>query len=334
MKKGTIYQIIFLLMMSMAGCNLPIKATPKPVIIPTSNASAPTEGEPTPIVLTPFIQTATAETGNPAELPPEETQPAATVRPEAATTTLTPLSPTATLVAPTATQVPPTAVPPTPTIPAMRSGPAAIASFLAKSPAIDGDWGDLPSSTERPAQFVVFGKPNWEGENDLTGSFRVAWDQDYLYIAVKVRDNVYVQETTGKDLFKGDSVEILLDTNVRGDYYVDSLNTDDYQIGISAGNPTVGKNMEAYLWYPAAKTGTRYDIKIGAISSTGIYRVEAAIPWSLLGVTPANGMHFGYAVSISDNDSPGHPGQKTMVSSAPQRDFLDPTTWGDLTLKK
>jgi hypothetical protein len=333
MKKGILPQIIFLLILSMVGCNLPIKATPKPVIIPTSDVTKPTEGEAAPIVLTPFIQTATAETGNPTDLPQGEPA-TATVRPEGVTPTLSQLPPTATLVAPTATRVPPTAVPPTPTIPTMRSGPSALASFLTTRPVINGDWTDLPTPSERPAQYVVYGKGNWGGEDDLSGSFRIAWDQDYLYIAVKVRDHQYVQESAGKDLFKGDSIEILLDTNVRGDYYVDSLNTDDYQIGISAGKVSVGKNLEAYLWYPAAKAGARIDIKIGATSSAGIYRAEAAIPWSLLEITPANGLHLGFAVSISDNDTPGHPGQKTMVSSVPLRDFLDPTTWADLTLKK
>jgi len=35
------------------------------------------------------------------------------------------------------------------------------------------------------------------------------------------------------------------------------------------------------------------------------YLVEAAIPWSVLGVTPYGGLSMGFALSISDNDAAG-----------------------------
>jgi hypothetical protein len=64
------------------------------------------------------------------------------------------------------------------------------------------------------------------------------------------------------------------------------------------------------------------------------YRLEAAIPWSVFGVTPANGQQFGFAISISDNDNPNENVQQKMVSADPFRSLVDPTTWGVLTLKK
>jgi hypothetical protein len=70
------------------------------------------------------------------------------------------------------------------------------------------------------------------------------------------------------------------------------------------------------------------------VAGEGIWRVEAAIPWSILGVSPADEMHLGFAVSVSDNDAGGENLQQSMVSSAAARSLVDPTTWGDLTLQK
>ena len=51
--------------------------------------------------------------------------------------------------------------------------------------------------------------------------FMVGWDTSNLYLAVEVIDEDYEQNTGGVNLFKGDSLEILLDTNIAADFYVD-----------------------------------------------------------------------------------------------------------------
>jgi hypothetical protein len=161
---------------------------------------------------------------------------------------------------------------------------------------------------------------------------RVGWDKNYLYLGVRVIDATYVQNASGANLYKGDSVEILLDTNVSADYYLASLSSDDYQLGISPGSPTAGQNMAAYLWYPASAEGPRGNVLIAARPRDDGYVIEAAIPWGIFGVTPFNGQHFGFAFSVSDNDNPNQNVQQSMVSSSPIRILTDPTTWGDLVL--
>jgi hypothetical protein len=325
-RMGIICALTLILLLS--ACNLPLKGTPTPFAFPTPNLTL------TAVFAPPVISQPTAS--QPAVT--TATQPAVVTATSPAATATATNAPTATAVPPSATPVPPTKTPvppthtPVPTDPFMRTGPIALAPFLSSAPDIDGDWSDLPSSSERPADTVVFGKANWSGESDLAGSFRVAWDKNYLYLGVKVKDDKYVQEATGANLYKGDSIEILLDTDVKGDFYSDTLGGDDYQLGISPGKKDVGDHMEAYLWYPKGKTGVPSGVKMDAISGTGLYRVEMAIPWKVFGVTPSKGMHFGFAVSVSDNDKSGTQ-QQTMVSSAPHRVLTDPTTWGDLTLK-
>jgi len=308
--------VLITVVAAVAGCNLPIRPTPTPFVFPTPNLTMTAVFKP-PVVIPPTVT------------PPSPTQPPATAAPTSAP------SPTRVPVTPTNPPPTPTNAPPTSTsVPTtMRLRPSVEAPFQSKVLMIDGDWSDWTAKAY-PAVSVVYGKSNWKDDADLEGSFRVAWDNTYLYVAIKVLDEQFVQGSSGQNLFRGDSVEILFDANVSADFFDDSLSADDFQLGISPGKGKVGENMEAYLWYPKSKAGTASSVKIGAVRSDGIWRVEAAIPWSIFGVTPANGQHYGFAVSVSDNDKASENLQQSMVSNASGRSLVDPTSWGDLTLKK
>lgn len=243
---------------------------------------------------------------------------------------------------PTATQVPPTPVPPTntpipPTAAAIpvRQGPTVIASYLSTKPVLDGDWGDWASkTTQYGMDYVVYGKSNWSGTDDLQASYIVGWDGSYLYVAFKVRDDVYAQNATGADLYKGDSVELLIDTDLYGDFYTTTLSPDDYQLGISPGKGSLAAPTEAYLWNPSSVAGTRTQVTAVSTGTTGLWRIEARIPWSMLGVSPYAGMHLGFVASVSDNDNTTENIQQTMMSGDKYRTtFLNPTLWGEVVLK-
>ena len=240
--------------------------------------------------------------------------------------------------APTFTTLPPT---PAPTQPLPTARPTLVprpggnytASKLGTPPKLDGVWDEW-QSTKYPMTSVVWNRNSnsWSGADDLEGSFRVGYDAQYLYIAVKALDDIYSQNASGADLYKGDSVEILLDAGLGGDYYSQELSADDYQLGISPGKPDPSGTREAYLWFPRSSAGSRSSVNIAAVSASGTWRLEAAIPRSGSGVTPSGGMQLGFAISISDCDDRDGASQDTMVSSAPGRRLTDPTTWGILTL--
>ncbi len=253
-----------------------------------------------------------------------------------ATSTKQAVQPTNTPLPPTkaaATAVPPTTAPTKPA-PTQASSPETSAPFLSTAPTIDGDWSEWKKvAREYPAQYNAYGNANRKDEDDLNASYYVGWD-DYLYIAVKVRDDRYVQQAEGANIYKGDSIELLLDTNRAGDLGSHTLSADDYQIGISPGRPSIGDgNIEIYRWFPASKAGSVSGATIAAVDEGDVYRVEAAIPWSAFGVTPARGMRMGFALSVSDNDKTGEQVQESMVSSVPNRHLTDPDTWGILVLK-
>ncbi|HEX9017947.1 MAG TPA: sugar-binding protein [Anaerolineaceae bacterium] len=323
------------LILAQMACNLPVAGTPQAPQLPAPNqtltalfsAATSIAGENATVTLTlPPVITSTSQ---------EESGggqgPTATLVNPTPTVTNTPAPTSTPTTRPSNTSVPQ----PTNTSAPVVTRKLFTAKYLATPPVIDGDWSEWKSiTTEYPANYVVFGKSNWTGEDDLSSSFHIGWDKNYLYIAVKVRDDKYVQNASGADIYKGDSLEILLDTKLQTDIFYDALSPDDFQLGISPGRPDPNGTKEAYLWFPSNIAGSRSEVKIGSRLETGIYRVEVAIPWSVFETTPANGRHFGFALSVSDNDNPHQNVQQSMVSNVPDRHLTDPTTWGELQLVK
>lgn len=194
---------------------------------------------------------------------------------------------------------------------------------------VDGaftDWAGLPNLIDQ----AVFRPENWTGIGDQSALYAAAWDEVYLYLAVQATDDAYVQTERGELIFRGDSVELLFDANFGGDFSQADLSADDYQIGLSPG--ASGGAAEAYVWFPAGRAGAPGGLLLAAQTTALGYNVEAAIPWSLLGVAPLAGQRFGFALSLSDNDTAGGAEQQSMVSSVSTRRLANPTTWGTMAL--
>jgi hypothetical protein len=317
--------VLVTLLAAQLACNLPAQSTdatqiPAPNQTLTSLFAITPDQEATPTL--PPVVTATLVSG---------TNPTATQAPVLAETA-TSAPPT---TVPTATSVPPTVGPqPTATIPDMRPRGGIVAKFMSTPPTIDGDWSEWKDNhTEYPATNIVFGRENWTGPDDLSASFYVGWDDNNLYIAVKVRDDQYVQNMTGENIFLGDSIEILLDTKLTDDYYYTQLSADDFQLGLSPGRGVGAPDTdtkEAYLWFPSNIAGKQPGFPMASIQQQGVWRFEAAIPWSIFETKPTAGTSMGFVLSVSDNDDTTRNVQQTMTSNVPGRRLTDPTTWGNI----
>ena len=227
-----------------------------------------------------------------------------------------------------------TSLPTQSTVP-YRAGSQVTAKFLATPPpVINGNWDDWKNlTTIYPAAYVINGASYWKNPADLEGSFILGWDNSYFYLAVKVTDDLYVQNSSGAYIYKGDDVELQLDTNLGVDFTVSSMNNDDYQLGISAGKGFINGPKEAYLWYPKIIKGSvTNQVVIASQGGNGVHYIEARIPWNLFGLSPFEGMRVGFALALSDNDNSTVNDWQTMVSNTPGRKTLNPSTWGELVL--
>lgn len=286
---------------ALASCTLPGAALPTPFTFPTPN-----------LTLTAMFAPTATFTPEPETLPPPETETPAAGTP--APTLPTPTGPTATTGA----------------LSTRPNGSVVSAVFLATAPTIDGNTAEWTSSSFI-ADRATFGAANWTGTSDASATYFLGWDGSHLYLAARVRDDRFVQGATGRYLYRGDSAEFLLDTNLASDFTSTVLSSDDYQIGLSPGN-FASLSPEAYLWFPANLEGARANATVRARQTTDGYELEASIPWTILGITPTQGAHYGFAFSVSDNDSPGTTLQQTLVSSVSTRRLTNPTTWGTLVL--
>lgn len=303
----------------LTGCTLPGFSTPTPFSFPTPDKTMTALFEPTQEAPATSASSSEGEekTSTPKAVSTSTPKPAATGELDI---TKTPV------VEPTTTAF---------EGPAVRPGPSITADYLDKNLTIDGDLYEWDSPIQKVINYVVFGAGYWSNAEDSSGTVVAAWDEDYLYIGVRVIDEKYVQQATDEKIYLGDSIEVHFDRYVSADYSLHTMSADDYQIGISPGQYGITTQPPlAYMWAPKTNAGIKADVKIGAIESGNGYQVEFKIPWSLLGVTnPASGDHFGFAIAINDNDIAGTLNQQSVVSNVQGRFYADPTTWGDLYLK-
>jgi hypothetical protein len=200
-------------------------------------------------------------------------------------------------------------------------------------PTIDADLSDWDNPLIYTVPYTVY------GDVDNSARFTLKWDHDNLYLAVKVADdnlNNSVSDLDPSHMYKGDSVEILLDKDVKGDYCSTAMNDDDYQLGISPGSFPVGSfGPFTYMWYPTTVKGIKIANVVSALTvlpdPVG-YIIEASIPWSVFGGAPAGSEYYGFAFSISDDDH-GAAQQDGMISTDKQRVYNNPMSWGTLEIE-
>lgn len=190
-------------------------------------------------------------------------------------------------------------------------------------PRVDGDiseWTVFAYGAGTP----TFGRENWQNADDLSAVWNIAWSDSHLYLALKVRDDVYVQLASGADIYKGDSLEILLNTEPGNT--TKTLGDTNFQLGISTAN------AEAYLWLPKTYNSPVHDVQAVTQLVEGGYNMEIAIPWTIFRTQPSVGKTFGFTLSLNDNDTPGELKQETLVTHNARRRLTDPTTWSVLVL--
>ena len=239
--------------------------------------------------------------------------------------------PTATLL-PTSTPTPmPTATPTPYAGPYRTNGGDTIAPYR-PGIIVDGNLGEWNGINPIPLLDIQQGPENREDATDFSVDVRLAWDNQFLYLAADVTDDVHVQELGGYDLFNGDSIELWLDVALATDFDDDSLNGDDYQIGFSPGN-LANHPPEGVIWYPAREANLNRSLLVSVQRQATGYTLEAATPWSVLDHRPISGMVFGFALNANDNDAPGTAAQQTILMNTSNMVWGRPTTFSNLQLE-
>lgn len=236
--------------------------------------------------------------------------------------------------APAATAtLPPSEAQASPTLPPASSSVQAVS--VPFSPAVDGDLGEWPDAEAISSAYRVHAAEDWDLSSDLQATWRLAWDEENLYVAVTVVDDVHVQTQQGTQIFRGDSVEMQIDTEPAAG--ASRVNPATYQLILSPGDfeglpPSAVRFRGTGGGDLVQETG--HAINLAARERSNGYTLEAAIPWRDLNTTASAGASFGLALSANDNDTPGSARQEVMLSNVPTRTLTDPSTWGTLILSQ
>jgi hypothetical protein len=206
---------------------------------------------------------------------------------------------------------------------------------LPAPPVIDGaltEWAGVPTYV---SAFRVYQADGWDGTEDLTAVWRLAWDVTNLYVGVEVTDDIHVQTQSGNQIFRGDGLDIQLDTDREGDFGA-GVNLDDFQINFSPGD-FAGLAESAWRFQGNAQgqipDAPGHNVVVRAQKTAAGYVLEAAVPWIDVTVKPEEGMIIGIALNANDNDTPGTAVQEVMMSHVSTRTLTDPSGWGTLTLR-
>jgi len=159
----------------------------------------------------------------------------------------------------------------------------AVARGMSTPPTIDGDFPDWPSG--------------WSiRDGQMKAEF--AWTKTHLFFACVVHDPHHQQPRQGKDIWKGDCVQIAFDPlrdAVRGSQY--DINDSEYALALTQDGPVIWR----FICPPDSYVGPVVDAQIAVQRADDETRYELAIPWTQVGVSdPAAGRLVGTAIAACD----------------------------------
>lgn len=215
---------------------------------------------------------------------------------------------------------------------------------------IDGnysDWDDIPGFLISGKKYILREPQHYSGADDCHASVKMAFNEKYLYLLVKVSDDIFYQDGYGYGSRNGDAVQLGFNLDPykkkreTGNIFADSfsyLRASRIDLALPHGKP------EAYR--PDTFDKDKYPIRYLSqneiafnIKRNGDHMIiyEVAVPWTTLGVT--DGIvpkRIGFALSVSDRDYPtsqqGHTSVLGIFDGI-QHPTFKPERFGILLLK-
>lgn len=155
---------------------------------------------------------------------------------------------------------------------------------------------------------------------DLSGAFKLLWDNTYLYVLGDIVDNTKVNDSP--ESYNDDAVEVYVDINndKAGSY---GANDVEYTFGWKDG-VVIGLN-------PSERSSA--NVVYAIVEKAGGYVFEARIPWATLLGTPAVGQKVGFDFMINDDDDGDTRDGKLAWNAATDDAWQQPSLFGTVILQ-
>jgi len=209
----------------------------------------------------------------------------------------------------------------------------AFAHKASKPIKIDGKLSDWDLRSPVAMKDISFFKEGliWKGPKDLSGNAYLMWDENNLYLAAVVNDVIpLVNKKQKQDIWNGDAIEMVINTNSSVDPDRGEFVSGDYQIGFGTGD---GKGNPASIWsWQRHRSPTGSEIMVKKMNKPVGYVMEAKIPWSFfVGFTPSKGTQLGFDIAFDDADYTGER-ERQFIWNGDYYFYKDPSVWGVLEL--
>jgi cellulose/xylan binding protein with CBM9 domain len=192
----------------------------------------------------------------------------------------------------------------------------------------DTDWTSQSGVTSFNLDQATYGLANWTGASDLSGTAQLCWTDAAMFLLVKSTDDVHMQNQRGNTSWKGDEVEFLYDNDLKGDFYNDVWNKDDFQIGLNPGDFATLVRAP-FQYHPSEGAPPGVEMAAAKLDKGVLY--EAKIVWGALGAPSVIGQTYGLCIALSDNDKTDEAVQQSMVSHCKGLQVSNPMTWQSVT---
>jgi hypothetical protein len=206
-----------------------------------------------------------------------------------------------------------------------QNGPPIFSFKCYTPPVIDGVMDEWEMYDKAQIANPTIKKENFTSVRDCSGIISTCWDDTAFYFVVQVTDDVFNQNFTGNQINNGDSLTLVFDTDLSGDFSIPFYNSDDSQVDFSPGN-FAGIPAEAFIYFPSK---TAAGIQVSSSQGSESYIIEASIPWeNFVSYGPSDMAVIGFTASIFDTDNLDS--TELAMSTSPQFEINNATTLGTL----
>lgn len=140
---------------------------------------------------------------------------------------------------------------------------------------------------------------SWTGPDDLSADITARYNDDRLLLHAEVTDDVFSQEYSDGEVWRGDSLQIAVDPGWTR--LPDTTKAVEFGLALTPAGPRV------YRWTAPSGVMPSATLSVSRQGDRTIY--DASIPWKELGVTEIKPPRtIGFSLIINDNDGKGREG--------------------------